>query len=378
MIIPIYYRAAAAIAVVLLSQLGLRSAARRKKPLWSRLTARSNKSGKTTRRALVTGASGFLGRAVIAALAEDGYALRAAVRYAPVPAFPGGVQVVGLPDLARSFDWRPLLRGVDTVIHLAGIEHGSRGLAPEAYDRINRRATAQLAAAAAKAGVRRFVFVSSIRAQSGPVADHALSERDAAAPTDAQGRSKLAAEDAVRSAGVPFTILRLVPVYGPGMTGSLARLFRAAASSMPLPVKELSNRRSYLGLDNFISALRFVLTAPGAIGETYVVADPGIPPPTADLIASIRRAQGRRVLLLPIQIRFAEKPLRMMRLGHLWDRYCGNLRVDPGKLIAAGWRPSHDTRAGFAAMLRQTEAPSRDVTPPVALPAPDRPQPQPD
>ena len=368
---PIYFRAAAAIAVVLLSQLGLLPPVTGDKQLRPRWRMR----GRKTKRILVTGASGFLGRAVISAFADDGYALRAAVRDPPVPAFPETVKVVRHPDLAAPFDWRPLLKGVDTVIHLAGVENHRRGFSPNYYDRIHRRATAKLAAAAARAGVRHFVMVSSIWAQCGSVADHALTERDAPAPTDARGRSKLAAEAAVRSAGVPFTILRLAPVYGPGMRGSLDSLFRAALSSWPLPVRDFANRRSYLGLDNFISALRFVLATPAAIGETYVVADPGIPPATSDLIASIRRVQGRRRLLLPAQIRFVEMPLRMLRLGDLWDRYCGNLRVDSAKLLAAGWRPLHDTRAGFEAMVQRAD--TREVTPPAAPPAPDRPQPQP-
>jgi UDP-glucose 4-epimerase len=370
--ITLYYRAAAAIAVVLLSRLGLRPAARCSGQSGPR-TSQRRKTG----RVLVTGASGFLGRAVIAAFAGGGKPLRAGVRGLPVAAFCDGVEVARYPDLAQSFDWGPRLKGVDTVIHLAGIEYGGRRISAETYDRINRRATARLAAAAAKAGVRRFVLVSSIRAQNGPVADHALTERDAPAPTDTYGRSKLGAEEAVRSSGVAFTILRLAPVYGPGMKGSLASLFRAAGSSWPLPVKEFANRRSYLSLDNFISALRFVLATRATIGETYVVADPGIPPATSDLIASIRRAQGRRPLLLPFHIRFAEVPMRALKLGDLWDRYCGNLRVDPAKLIAAGWRPLHDTRASFAAMVLNAEPPVRNVTPPVAPPAPDRPRPQP-
>ena len=303
-------------------------------------------------RVLVTGASGFIGRAATAALAQSGYLLRAAVRRPAQPPFVDGVEVVQHPDLSLSFDWRPLLDGVDQVIHLAGIAHAGRGVAPELYDRINRLATAQLAAAAAAAGVRHFVLVSSIRAQSGPAADHALTERDPAVPTDAYGRSKLAAEAAVRSAGVPFTILRPVALYGPGVKGNFALLLRAARSRWPLPVKDFVNRRSLLGIDNFISALSFVLAAPTTLGEIYVVADPGMPPRLSDVIATLREAQGRRPLVLPLPTRYLEIPLRLMRRADLWERLGGNLRVDPGKLIAAGWRPAHDTRSGLATLLQ--------------------------
>jgi nucleoside-diphosphate-sugar epimerase len=318
-------------------------------------------------RILVTGATGFIGRAVIAAFADTGPTLRAAVRQLPQPSFPDGVEVMRHPDLAQSdlaqsdlaqtnlaqrVDWRSLVEGVDQVIHLAGIAHTGRGVDPELYDCVNRLATAQIAAAAARAGVSRFVFVSSIRAQTGPAADHALTEHDPEAPTDAYGRSKLAAEEAVRSSGVPFTILRPVLLYGPGVKGNFATLLRAAISPWPLPIKSLGNRRSLLGIDNFVSALNFVLSAPAARGETYVVADPGIPPRLADIVAILREAQGRRPLLLPMPLHYAEIPLRMMRRADLWERFGGDLRVDPRKLIAAGWRPAHDTPTGLARMVR--------------------------
>ena len=301
-------------------------------------------------RILVTGASGFIGRAAIRAFAQRGNVLRAAVRRPPQPPFPDGVEVIQHPDLAQPIDWRPLLDGVDQVIHLAGIAHVGRGVAPALYDRVNRLATAQLATAAAAAGVRHFVFVSSIRAQSGPAADHALTERDPAAPTDAYGRSKLAAEAAVRAAGVPFTILRPVLLYGPGVKGNFALLARAAASPLPLPVKDFDNRRSLLGIDNFISALAFVLTTPATIGETYVVADPGMPPPLSVVIAALRQAKGRRPLIWPLPKHYVEVPLHMMGRADLWDRLGGNLRVDAGKLMAAGWQPPLDTLTGLAAM----------------------------
>jgi UDP-glucose 4-epimerase len=311
-------------------------------------------------RILVTGASGFVGRAVVAALAKDGYAVRAAVRR-PTPAFPTNVEIVQNGDLAEPIDWSPLLAGIDVAIHLAGIAHIGPRVGATLYDRVNHLATAQLATVAAQAGVSRLVFMSSIRAQSGPAADHALTERDPPAPTDAYGRSKLAAEQAIRNAGLSFTVLRPVLIYGYGVKGNLATLASAAATRLPLPVKNFVNRRSLLGIDNLISALEFVLSSPQTVGETYVVADPGMALKLGDIITTIRQANGRRPFLVPMSTDYLEWPLRALRRHDIWDRIGGNLRVDPGKLIAAGWQPLHDTRAGLTAMV-QAAAPRKSGT----------------
>jgi nucleoside-diphosphate-sugar epimerase len=319
-------------------------------------------------RVLVTGASGFIGRAATNALAQSGHTVRAAMRRPPEAAFAPGVEVMQHPDLSQIVDWRPLLDGVDRVIHLAAIADARSGVAPELYDRVNRLATERLAAAAAAAGIKHFVFVSSIRAQSGPAADHALTERDEAKPSNAYGRSKLAAEVAVRRAGVPFTILRPVLLYGRGVKGNFALLLRVALSRWPLPVKDFVSRRSLLGIENFLSALNFVLSTPATIGETYVVADPGIPPRLADVIATLREAQCRWQWVVPMPTHYVELPLRLFGRRDLWERLGGNLRVDPGKLIAAGWRPPHDTRGGLAALV-QAESRRRNIMPP-ATPTP--------
>ena len=169
-----------------------------------------------------------------------------------------------------------------------------------------------------------------------------LTERDEPAPTDAYGRSKLAAEAAVRAAGVPFTILRPVLLYGPGVKGNFALLLRTAFSPWPLPIKDFVNRRSLLGIDNFISALAFVLSSPQTIGQTYVVADPGIPPRLPDLVATMRKAQGRWSLLLPMPPHYLENTLRLMgrddTLGAPGRQFAGRSRQAHRRRLAASSR----------------------------------------
>jgi nucleoside-diphosphate-sugar epimerase len=306
---------------------------------------------------LVTGASGFVGRAVVAALAAQGDGVRAAVRAradaaedgTAGPTFPHGVTIVRHGDLGDPVDWTALVSGIDAAVHLAGIAHAGPGIAEERYDRVNHRATAALAAAAHDAGVRRVVFVSSIRAQTGPAADHALCERDAPRPTDAYGRSKLAAERAVAQSGVPFTILRPVLVYGPGVKGNMRALMRLAALPIPLPFGAIASRRSLVSLANVASAISFVLRDATCAGETYVVADPA-PVTFGEIVAALRRGRGKPPGLAAV-------PEALLRLGLIatgrgtnWEQISGGLVADPAKLMAAGWRPERDTMKALAEM----------------------------
>jgi UDP-glucose 4-epimerase len=307
---------------------------------------------------LVTGASGFVGRVVVAALAARGDAVHAAVRAtgdsgnggAARPAFGPHVTVVQHGDLGTPVDWTGLLSGIEAVVHLAGIAHAGPGIAEERYDRVNHRATAALAAAARDAGIARFVFVSSIRAQTGPAADHVVSERDTPRPTDAYGRSKLAAERAVAVSGVPFTILRPVLVYGPGVKGNLRALMRLAALPIPLPFAALEARRSLVSLANLASAVGFVLREAACAGETYVVAD--LEPVTiGEIVTALRRGRGkppRLVAVPPVLLRLA---LTAAGRSTNWEQIGGALAVDPAKLVAAGWRPDKDTMRALAAMM---------------------------
>ena len=301
-------------------------------------------------RILVTGASGFIGRALVTELASSGHSVRAAMRQ-PADVFPRSVEVVAVSDLTRPVEWRALLRGVETVVHLAGIAHAGPEIAEDAYDRVNRLATAELASAAKAIGIRHLVFISSIRAQSGPTSTGPLRETDAPRPTDAYGRSKLAAEDAVRGAGAPFTILRPVLIYGPGARGNFARLIELTRTPWPLPFGRCRNRRSLLARQNMVGAIHFALDQPVAQGETYVVADPE-PLTLAEIVAALRAGEGRRPGLLPVPPMLMALAARAMGRVEEWQRLGGSQVADPGKLLNAGWKPAIDTRTGLMALTR--------------------------
>ena len=305
-------------------------------------------------RVLVTGASGFLGRALIAALSSSKHKVRASVRRTSAVEFPIDVAIAPLVDLKSTVDWTQSVDQVDTIVHLAGVAHAGPDIPDALYDRVNHCATAELAAAARRAGVKQLVFVSSVRAQSGPIADHVLTEADEPRPTDAYGRSKLAAESAVRDSGVPFTVLRPVLIYGPGVKGNFAALARLACSWLPLPFGLFHNHRSLLSRDNLVTAVQFVLSRTPS-GETYLVAD-AEPVSLADIIASIRRGLGRSPGLFNMPPSLIRTALLIAGRETLWSRLSGDLVVNPNKLIRAGWRPAGNTKAtlsGMAAAWRE-------------------------
>ena len=201
-----------------------------------------------TPRILVTGSSGFVGRRLVAALARASYRVLAAARNPGTVGFPGDVDVTRQPDLEERVDWEPLLTDITHVVHLAGVAHKGALVSDEMYDRINHVAVADLARAAAKAGIARLIFVSSIGSQTGPSSEHVLSETDEPRPTAAYGRSKRAAEMALRASGAPYTIFRPVLMYGPNAPGNMGMLVKLAASPCPLPFGALTGRRSLLAI----------------------------------------------------------------------------------------------------------------------------------
>src|SRR5207342_1551203 len=224
-------------------------------------------------------------------------------------------------------------------------------IAEQSYDRVNRLATAELASAAKAIGLGQLIFMSSIRAQSGPVSTEILRETDAPHPTDAYGRSKLAGEDAVRGAGVPFTILRPVLIYGLGVKGNFARLMGLARKPWPLPLGLCRNRRSLLARRNLIDAVHFAVASSAAKGETYVAADPD-PLTLAEIVTALRAGEGRRPGLLPVPPGLIDLASNALGRAEEWQRLGGALVADPVKLIQAGWKPVLETRDSLAALVR--------------------------
>jgi UDP-glucose 4-epimerase len=300
------------------------------------------------KRVLVTGASGFVGQPLVSALARDGYEVRATYRR-PASAPPNvDARIIG--DLGGPVDTPALLAGIDAVVHLAGIAHIGPGIPEADYHRVNCGATAALVKASKSAGVKHFIFMSSIRAQCGPSATGVLTETSSAEPSDAYGRSKLAAETAVRDSGVPYTILRPVLIYGPNVKGNLRTLMRLAATPVPLPFAALSGRRSMVGIDNLIGAVRHSLTTPACANETFIVADPNaltLP----QIIATWRTAAGRPVGLFRAPPQLMKTAFRAIGRHDLWERIDGNLEASAERLTATGWRPAVDTAAGLDAMI---------------------------
>jgi UDP-glucose 4-epimerase len=284
---------------------------------------------------LVTGADGFIGRHLVPYLASLGYKVVAASRMAT--AFDGqNVASITLPDLAFPFDWLPLLQDCDAVVHLAGIAH--RFADEHQYDLVNHRATEALAQAAARRGLH-LVFVSSIAAQSGASSDQELTEDDSPAPNNAYGRSKLAAEEAVRASGASFTILRPVVIYGGGEKGNFALIHKIARLPLPLPFGALTAQRSVLSVENLNSAVATVLANPQSRGETLIVSNP-VTTTVADIVVNYRASQGRPAWLIPIPEKWLELFFKIVGLSGIWQGIGRPLIAQPRKLLALGWKPS--------------------------------------
>lgn len=257
-----------------------------------------------TQRILVTGATGFIGRHLCAALAADGNEVVAVTRKADEAAPPGG-KVAFVHDLLDRAAVRSALTGVSAVVHLAARVHAKpEGASDPGSEcrRINVDGTVALLEEAVAAGAKTFVYISSVKAVA-EASTRMLTARTFPEPVDAYGASKLEAERRVRAIamkeGLSAPILRLPAVYGPGMKANLARLFWAVDKGLPLPFALVRNRRSFAYVGNVVAAIQALLVSPAAAHQTFYISD-GEDLSTPQLIERIGRALGKRPRMFPV------------------------------------------------------------------------------
>jgi UDP-glucose 4-epimerase len=306
---------------------------------------------------LVTGASGFIGRDLVRRLAEHGWGVRAAQRDHGAGVSLAGVDYVTLPDLAKPVDWGPLLEGVTHVVHLAGIAHATTAIPESTYMAVNAAAVQSLARAARVAGVKRVILMSSVRAQCGPSAPAAVSERDAPAPVDSYGRSKLQGErwlaEEVEGSDTSWTVLRPVVVYGPGVKGNVAALLKLARTPLPLPLGALAAKRSVLSLANLAGGVEHALISSTAANKVFLLADPG-PLTLGEIIGAMREGMGRRAGVVSVPLAPLRLAATMAGKADDWARIAGDLVVSTAAFEASGWQPVERSREGLARWMRES------------------------
>lgn len=319
---------------------------------------------------LITGASGFVGRSLCAKMLGREYRVRAAIR--SPNQLPAGVERVTVGAVDGGTDWTDALRGVDTVIHLAARVHVMKDTSTDPlaeFLKVNLHGTENLARQAVRAGVKRLVYVSSIKVNGEETRDgKKYSATDLPAPQDPYGVSKYAAEQALHQVagetGLEIVIVRPPLVYGPGVKGNFVQMLDAVSRRIPLPFASVHNHRSLVYVGNLADALMSCATHPAAAGQTYLVCD-GEDISTPDLLRQLATAMG-----VPSRV-FPCPPSLLWLVGKLTgksqqlERLLGSLQVDGDKIRRdLSWAPPYSLRQGLQITAEWHQANGHDNLPP--------------
>jgi nucleoside-diphosphate-sugar epimerase len=312
---------------------------------------------------LVTGATGLVGEAVVFRLLLD-------KRYTPVAAVRATTRLSGLCRIVP-FDLElptgmPELRGIDVIVHCAARVHvmnekGADGLA--AFRKINVEGTVRLARRAAECGVKRFIFISSIKVNGeGTPRNKTFKATDLPAPIDAYGISKREAEDALRQVceetGMELVVIRPPLVYGPGVKANFLSMVRWLDRGIPLPLGAIDNRRSLVAIGNLTDLVLTCIDHPAAAGEIFLVSD-GEDLSTTQLLRRTALALDKSARLVAVPAGLLQAAASMVGKSGIAERLCGNLQVDIQRTCELlGWRPPINTEKA----LRQTVEHYRDET----------------
>jgi nucleoside-diphosphate-sugar epimerase len=303
---------------------------------------------------LVTGATGFVGAALVERLAREGVETRACVRRNDV-FMPAGIHTVLVEDLTANTDWSLALTSVGVIVHTAARVHVMNDVTNDSlteYRRTNVQGTLNLARQAVAAGVRRFVFISSIKV-NGEATElgFPFSASDMPAPLDPYGVSKMEAEQGLREigsqTGLEIVIIRPPLVYGFGVKANFAALMRIVQRKWVLPLSAVHNKRSLVALDNLVDLIVTCITHPKAAQNIFLVSD-GHDLSTTELILGLAQAAGVSARLLPMPVWVLQAAATMIGKGDVAKRLCGNLQVDISKTQSLlDWKPAISVEEGL-------------------------------
>jgi len=299
------------------------------------------------RRILITGASGFVGSALVRALdRHSGYLPISAVRSEESVTVPN-TELFLIPGITSSTNWGACLKDTSVVVHAAARVHVMKEIAADAlreFRKVNVEGTINLARQAAEAGVRRFIFISSIKVNGEATKlGHPFTAGDKPAPSDAYGISKKEAEDALHAismeTGMEIVIIRPPLIYGPGVKANFRNMMGWLKKGIPLPFGAIYNKRSLVSLENLVSLILLCLEHPGAVGQVFLVSD-GLDLSTTELLKRTASALGVKSRLIPVPESMLMFSAVMLGRRALSQRLCGSLQVDISKTRSLlGWSP---------------------------------------
>lgn len=308
-------------------------------------------------RILLTGATGFVGRSLVPALVQAGHEVRCAVSRKLDWLV---AEQVLVDPLETHKDWSHALQGIELVIHLAARVHvmADKAQSPlDEYDKVNSLATKNLAEQAAEHQVTRFIFLSSIKVNGEYTLPGApFREEHPSQPEDPYGQSKLHAEQYLQAiaeqSSMEVVILRPPLIYGPGVKANFLKMLRWVDKGIPLPFGKVENKRHFLFIDNLISAIQAVMTAPEAANQTYLLADDEALSLTA-LMNVIAQEMHVPTRLLPIPVGLLRFVFKCFGLTHLNTRLFSSLEVDNNKIKSQlDWTPPVSPLEGLGATVR--------------------------
>jgi len=310
-------------------------------------------------RVLVTGGQGFVGKALAARVLAHGLTVRVSSRQKP-PHSDHRIECVQTTDLSAQTDWLSAVQEIDAVVHCAARVHVMRDTEADpltAFRGVNVESTLNLARQAAAAGVKRFVFISSVKVNGESTEPgRAFTEADAPNPRDAYGLSKHEAEQGLCQfavdTGMEVVIIRPPLVYGPGVKANFASLMRAVQRGWPLPLGVVHNQRSLIALDNLVDFIITCITHPKAANQTFLISD-GQDLSTTELVRGMAQAAGVPARLLPVPVWALQAAGKLLGKGEAVQRLCGNLQVDSSKARRLlGWNPPVSVDEGLRRALR--------------------------